>query len=711
MPKQNQPAAKPAPKAQQKPTPVPVAEMSNDVALADGAMVEQKLTSGLSLQGQAVRLGDPRLRTIQRQIIAGQIGRVQGNHHLQHVISHMKQPQTRVPYQPNILAKTEAEVVNDAATTEPTRSLAISGNKGVYSNSENAEAPIIKSQSDLVQRGILDDVWSGMKGLGASVLGKLSVLGADAIDLLTRMGAAAHVWIPKILAFLSNPVAFMTGRFWLSLPNQIKPMLIRTLLQHEAAILNHMRGLWNIALGPLWPLARSFMLGFIERMLQVKDLEKITLSNRLAIIMSGGSMNFVWGIVKGLGLGLWDVIKMPYDLIVGIIDGIKFVSRVIGQLGFETLRLGAEVMLNALPAAWNGIQQMILNPRLILDFIRTIWNSIGQAITQVGAGIAEALIQFVRLPDQEMGEKIGRFASQVAVDILLAVFTSGAGGLIRRAAGLLAEFMSWFRKGGRVLAQMMRMMRLAIEPLLLGLQRLGQLFRKSRFGEWIDNFGAWLDKLFLAIDAAVAAHLLTHLGESEPETGQEHITEEGIELNVEGWAIDIFPPSSSQKGLIQRDLPAGESGEQSVIRALRSNRIEGLPQMDYIIRGQFNTSGHGQDLFAFRVVGEGTRAQLHLYRIEVKGGQYPKLGRTRFGPQTGRGWTRYAIDGALNNPRLLALLRDRTGITDIAKLRSRLILGRSYIIVSKTIKLSALRKLERNLKRIPHRHRPRIRYR
>lgn len=91
MSKQSQPvAAQAAHKPQQKPTPAPVTEMSNGVAVAEVEAGRQGLVGGLSLQGQAGQLGDPRLRTIQRQRIAGQIGRVQGNHHLQRMVISLK---------------------------------------------------------------------------------------------------------------------------------------------------------------------------------------------------------------------------------------------------------------------------------------------------------------------------------------------------------------------------------------------------------------------------------------------------------------------------------------------------------------------------------------------------------------------------------------------------------------------------------------------
>jgi hypothetical protein len=43
-----------------------------------------------SFENQAARLGDPRLTIVQRQALAAEIGRVQGNKHLQRVVASLK---------------------------------------------------------------------------------------------------------------------------------------------------------------------------------------------------------------------------------------------------------------------------------------------------------------------------------------------------------------------------------------------------------------------------------------------------------------------------------------------------------------------------------------------------------------------------------------------------------------------------------------------
>jgi hypothetical protein len=106
-----------------------------------------------------------------------------------------------------------------------------------------------------------------------------------------------------------------------------------------------------------------------------------------------------------------------------------------------------------------------------------------------------------------------------------------------------------------------------------------------------------------------------------------------------------------------------------------------------------------------------------LYRIEVKGGRSPRLGRPFYGrphriPQTGAQWTREVIDLLIrNNPQQTGRLMALTGARTHAELRSRLIRGRSVVIISRTARRWRVRRLRRAILRIPRlgrRGRPRI---
>ena len=83
-------------------------ELADLPSLPGGPMAK---AGGSTVQARAARLGDPPLQTAQRQDLATQIGRVQGNRHLQRVVASLKQAEETSPVQPHNIPTTEAEEV------------------------------------------------------------------------------------------------------------------------------------------------------------------------------------------------------------------------------------------------------------------------------------------------------------------------------------------------------------------------------------------------------------------------------------------------------------------------------------------------------------------------------------------------------------------------------------------------------------------------
>lgn len=176
--------------------------------------------------------------------------------------------------------------------------------------------------------------------------------------------------------------------------------------------------------------------------------------------------------------------------------------------------------------------------------------------------------------------------------------------------------------------------------------------------------------------------------------------EETAEVTAEGVGVQVptEPDATVSPMLIQRypfptpppgtpPLSSGTTFETTVAGMLRRGTVPGLPAMDHVIRGQYNRSGHGMDLIGIRI---GSNGRVYFYHIEVKGGWMPALGRTRRGTQLGAAWTNNAKERLLENPRLLSLLRSRTGITDLAILRRRLREAPISIVVHRIANLMRL---------------------
>lgn len=143
--------------------------------------------------------------------------------------------------------------------------------------------------------------------------------------------------------------------------------------------------------------------------------------------------------------------------------------------------------------------------------------------------------------------------------------------------------------------------------------------------------------------------------------------EEEAELDIETVRVDLptedgdgtgVPDISRQPKPIPATTPYGQpfgpEFEARIERLMRRGGLGNLPAMDHVIYGQYNRSGHGIDLIGFRIHPETN--VIYMYRIEVKGGRGPDLGRTRRGPQMGREWTANAIQQMMDHPRLRGLI-------------------------------------------------------
>ncbi|WP_343670562.1 DUF4157 domain-containing protein [Chitinophaga sp.] len=152
----------------------------------------------------------------------------------------------------------------------------------------------------------------------------------------------------------------------------------------------------------------------------------------------------------------------------------------------------------------------------------------------------------------------------------------------------------------------------------------------------------------------------------------EFMGDEETELDIETVRVDLPEAAHDDAGTpdvsrIPTPIPPGTPYGQSYGPEFES-RIEGmmrrgtlgnLPPMDHVIYGQYNRSGHGIDLIGFRIHPE--TGVIYMYRIEVKGGRAPDLGRTRRGPQMGQEWTANAIQQMMDHPRLRGLIERKLG--------------------------------------------------
>jgi hypothetical protein len=109
------------------------------------------------------------------------------------------------------------------------------------------------------------------------------------------------------------------------------------------------------------------------------------------------------------------------------------------------------------------------------------------------------------------------------------------------------------------------------------------------------------------------------------------------------------PPAPAAK---QPILLTGGEFEIYVEKALLKGDWEGLPQMSFVIPGQYTGSGWGIDRIG--IVFDETTGLVDVYHLEMKfvapGSPFvPELGQRAVGTQTGGAWTKKAVDSFLNS--------------------------------------------------------------
>jgi hypothetical protein len=96
----------------------------------------------------------------------------------------------------------------------------------------------------------------------------------------------------------------------------------------------------------------------------------------------------------------------------------------------------------------------------------------------------------------------------------------------------------------------------------------------------------------------------------------------------------------------------GADFELHIEKALLQNKIGNIPQMSYVIPGQYTGSGWGIDRIG--IVFDEATGKVRVFHLEMKfvrkGSTFvPSLGKTAVGTQTGKAWTEKAINGFLTN--------------------------------------------------------------
>ncbi len=207
--------------------------------------------------------------------------------------------------------------------------------------------PLLGMAKSFIQN-ISDGVQSAVTWVG----GALKDAGTWIADVAKKIGAFIAPY-KEVLCSLAmaivNPTMIpmiLAGWAWRWLPDCIKPPIIDLLLD---ALIAFVQALPNfIMFGPLWPLLKSGVVGFMQGLRGKSPAEKIKVSNKVAKLISGASPEFLLGFVKGFLGGIWDGIKDPIELIWMLAKGLVWVIDYLGALATDA---GKTATASKAPAA------------------------------------------------------------------------------------------------------------------------------------------------------------------------------------------------------------------------------------------------------------------------------------------------------------------------------------------------------------------------
>jgi hypothetical protein len=165
---------------------------------------------------------------------------------------------------------------------------------------------------------------------------------APYMEILTSIGMCIlnPGMIPMVLA----------GWAWRKLDDCYKEPIIDFILDILVGILKNLPTM--PMLGPLWPLVKTGVIGFLEGFKAQPTAKKVAASNKLAKIVSSPSLDFITGFVKGFVTGVWEGLTDPFKLIYMVLKGLSaLVSWAEGLAGGGETTTANRVQPGAAPYA------------------------------------------------------------------------------------------------------------------------------------------------------------------------------------------------------------------------------------------------------------------------------------------------------------------------------------------------------------------------
>jgi len=308
----------------------------------------------------------------------------------------------------------------------------------------------------------------------------------------------------QLAMLVVNPASipgFVMGTLWRLLPNCLKGPIIDFIIDLLRRLLRTIPPLPQ--LGILWPFIRAALIGFFDRVRSFATERKVAVSNTVARIVSGASVSFIVGYLRGLVFGLWDAIVGPFEAIRDLFQLPEMIRNFLRSLGVSMCQIWTAIRcfmstlsaraIGAFDSLMEAAGDLMDNPGRIIELIRCAIQAMLSAVEGVGATIANQLMALFEGPEDRIGESLGRLVGSALLDVVLAFFTAGSSTaltVIRQIAGVL-------RTIGRNLMRVVRMVANLIPRFLGFIRRIGGMFSRagSRAGGLLGRIGGFFRRI------------------------------------------------------------------------------------------------------------------------------------------------------------------------------------------------------------------------
>ena len=426
------------------------------------------------------------------------------------------------------------------------------------------------------------------------------------IEILSSIGMAIlnPGMIPVILA----------GWAWRALDDCYKPPIIDFLLDGIIGFLQRLPDL--PFLGPLWSLFKLFVIGFMQGFRSRTDEEKIDVTNKLALIIAGGSPGFIRGFVKGFLQGIWEGLTDPFVLIFQIVDGLNklstwFYGLIVGdesdtetgqangegggeaqpgatpelrdrmvEMGDELSEPIGEVTENFVPAVeehFSAGEGMSFGDLMLK--MSEMWTSAQEAIRGAGESLSTSFVEMLLSDEAEstMGEFIGWLAGTIVFEVVLEILTFGTYGI----ATTIAKALDWtgellgviFKLLGKIGKAIMKLVDKLAEMISHATGAVRRVMDAlSVIGEKVMRFA---DELMSSFGRGAASEVAEEVTEEIAEEVAEEIAEEAVEELAEEVAEEIAEEATEEAA----EETAEQIGEEAAEETAEETAEESAEQL------------------------------------------------------------------------------------------------------------------------------------